>query len=81
MFCIGSRTYYAEYHGIIFNFEYKRDRDYFVAHAKDAKIIAAKEAYDKNKLKFLGRIKVECSNRIGANPDRKRRIKEWYENK
>lgn len=79
MFSIGSRTHYAMWNNILFNFEYVRDCDYFVAHLKDAKRLTAKEAYEHDG--FLNRVKVYASDRLGANQERKKRIKKWYENK
>lgn len=79
MFSIGSRTHYAVWNNILFNFEYVRDCDYFVAHLKDAKRLTAKEEYEHDG--FLNRVKVYASDRLGSNQDRKKRIKRWYENK
>ena len=78
MFGIGSRTYYAIWHDMIFNFEYIRDRNYFVDKAKDAKIISAYDAYKSHKM--LNRICITASDSLGANEERKERIKSWYEN-
>ena len=75
MFGIGSRTYYAEWKNIIFNFEYIRDRNYFVDHAEGALSLTAKEAYDKG---FKHRIQVYASYTLGANKERKERINNWY---
>ncbi len=69
-----SHTTYAAWHGMIFNFEWKRDLDYFLAHAEDAKRISAFKAYSED----VDFIKVEASCR--TNCDRKRRIHEWYLN-
>lgn len=76
---MGTRTYYAEWKGVIYNFAYKRDRDYFLDHAYSSKYISSKQAYsgDYN----IDFIQVPASCQLGANEERKRRIKEWYENK
>ena len=79
MFGIGSRTFYAEWHGMLFNFEYKRDRDYFVAHSIDAKIVSAVNAYDKHKPS--NKIMVRAFDALGANKDRKIRVKNWHGDK
>lgn len=74
MFGIGSRTWYAIWHGIIFNFEYKKDRDYFIVHG-NAEILSAKEVY--NMRGFTNCIKVNCSSSLGSNEYRKSEIKKW----
>ena len=79
MYGIGSRTFYAMYNDILFNFEYKRDRDYFVDNMDGAKRVSALVAYKSKKL--LDAIKVEASCKLGANVERKREINSWYENK
>lgn len=78
MFGIGSRTFYAIWHGIIFNFEYKRDKDYFIAHIKGAHHISAYDAYKSGKLSKSIRV---TSSTIDRKTGRRERIKEWYENK
>ena len=77
MFGLGSRTFYAMLGNLMFNFESKRDRDYFVAHAKGSRIMSASEYY-KIKGSSLHIIKVPASERLGADKDRKRRINRWY---
>lgn len=78
MFGIGSRTHYALWHDIVFNFEYVRDRNYFIAHSKDAKILSAHDAY---KREVSNAIRVDASCKLGANKKRKQRINNWYVNK
>ena len=73
-----SHTTYARWHGMIFNFEWKRDLDYFLAHAKDAVRIYAVEAYAEmfnNNVEF---VKVEASCRFGSDNDRRKRVNQWY---
>lgn len=74
-----SHTTYAVWHDIIFNFEWKWDLDYFLAHAKDAKRIYAVEAY--NRLFSEGKefIKVEASCR-NRHSDREKRVRSWHDN-
>lgn len=74
-----SHTTYAEWHDIIFNFEWKRDLNYFLAHAKDAKRISAVDAW--NKYHGTGRefVRVYCSDVPGRNRFRRFSIKKWYE--
>ena len=76
---VWSHTTYAEYNGRIYNFEWKRDLNYFLDHAKGSKRISAVDAW--NNYHNTGRdfIRVYCSDALGANPERKRRIKKWYE--
>ena len=76
MFCIGGRTYYAEWKGMLFNFESVMDRNYFVAHLKDAKIVPSQKAYKHDK--FLDTIRVYASTALGANVGRKKRIRKWF---
>ena len=72
-----SRTFYAEWHGILFNFEAKRDRDYFLAHLNDAQRISAREAY-----KYTSEaIRVPYSASSASNEHRKEAVKSWYANK
>ena len=66
-------TTYAQWHGIIFNFEDKWDLDYFLAHADGAKRISAVDAWDSHK----DFIRVFSSRCLGRNDDRRKRIKEW----
>ena len=75
MFGIGSRTWYAILNGTIFNFEDKRDRDYFIAHG-NAEVISAKEVYDMHG--FTNCIRVNSSRSLGANRYRKSEIQRWY---
>ena len=75
-----SHTTYAEWHDIIFNFEYKRDLSYFLEHS-DAKRISAVDAWNKYHGTDREFIRVYASDALGANKDRKQRIKSWYENK
>ena len=77
MFGIGSRTFYAVWRGIVFEFEAKRDRDYFIAHG--ARYISAYDVY--RLFHCHDCVRVESSCKLGANAERKRRIKNWYENK
>lgn len=80
MFGIGSRTFYALWHGIIFNFEARKDRDYFIDHSNgEAITITAKAAYDSGKM--LKRVRIYASDRLGSNEDRKERIEKWYEDR
>lgn len=74
-----SHTTYAIWHGIIFNFEHRQDRDYFIDHS-EAKVISAKEVYDMN-YKTRKLIQVPASVCIGTNQGRKKRVKDWYANK
>lgn len=68
-------TTYAEWHGIVFNFEDKWDLDYFLYHAYGAKRISSKEAY--NDYDCRHHIKVFSSRSLGANNYRKRTIRAW----
>lgn len=75
-----SHTTYAKWHGMIFNFEWKRDLDYFLTHAEGAVRIFAVEAYAealKNNVEF---IRVEASCRSGSNSSRKKEVAQWYDN-
>jgi len=76
-----SHTTYAEWHGIIFNFEWKRDLNYFLAHAEDAKRISANESWDKVRGTEKEFVRVYCSDVKWRNDYRRQRIKEWYANK
>lgn len=76
-----SHTTYARWHGMIFNFEWKRDLDYFLAHAKDAVRIYAVEAYTEMFKNNADIIKVEASCRLGSNSSRKKSVQVWYDNK
>ena len=76
MFGIGSRTFYALYNGnIIFNFEAKVDRDYFVSHSLYAECISATEAWKHKNI--LNKVNVPASYAIGRNPYRQKTIAEW----
>ena len=72
-----SRTTYAKWHNIIFNFEWKRDLDYFLAHAEGSERISAVDAW-KTEQDFV-RVYASCTT--GSSRDRKERIKKWYEDK
>lgn len=72
-FGLGSRCFYASYNDIIFKFEDKRDRDYFLNHG--AKYISAKEVYSSGRI--LSAIKVKCSQSLSSNKERKLEIKRW----
>lgn len=76
-----SHTTYAKWHNIIFNFEYKRDLNYFLAHADGSERISAVDAwneYHNTKNEF---VRVYASNALGSNQERKKRVKDWYENR
>ena len=76
-----SHTTYAKWHGIIFNFEWKRDLEYFLVHAEESERIYAVEAYTemfKHNAEF---VKIEASCRQGSNENRKKEIKAWYANR
>lgn len=66
-------TTYAVWKGIVFNFEDKWDLDYFLAHAKGSKRLTFNQAWELNK----EHIKIFSSRSLGANSDRKQRVKEW----
>lgn len=68
-----SRTTYAKWNGVIFNFEQSMDRDYFVAHMNNARKMSAKDAWDTGK----DFIKIYASQNIGGNKLRKRNIRVW----
>ena len=70
-----SRTTYAEWNGIIFNFEQSMDRDYFVHNMTGARKVSAKYAWDTGK----DFVRVYASSSLGANEFRKRKIKAWKE--
>ena len=74
----GSRSYYAEWKNILFNFESKHDRDYFVAHSEEVKVIPAKKAYERQD--WISRVKLRSST-TGLSKERKERIKNWHGNK
>lgn len=74
-----SRTWWAEWHGILFNFEWRRDRSYFLDKLPDVKIVCAKDAYDHPQ--YSNAVRVEASSKLGANRERKERIKTWHENR
>lgn len=80
MFGIGSRCFYAKYKGMIFEFAYKRDRDYFVDVNEEAELILAVDAW-KQYVPKKGFIRVWPSCCLGANKERKERINNWYDNK
>lgn len=72
MFC-WTRTYYALLNGLVFNFEAKEDRDYFVFNSNGlAKNLSAKDAY-----LLQNYIRVESSQKVGENPYRKLAIRKW----
>ena len=78
---VWSHTTYARWHGLIFNFEWKRDLDYFLVHADGAVRIRAVEAYTEafnNDVEF---VKVAASCRAGSNKERRERINDWYVDK
>lgn len=68
-----SHTTYACYKDMIFNFEDKRDLDYFLAHAEDSRRISAIDAWKSNK----NFIRIYSSRCLGANRERSKRIREW----
>ena len=74
-----SRTTYALWHGIIFNFEWKRDLDYFLAHAPDSKRISSVDAWKLYHGTGKEFIRIYCSDVSYRNQDRRKRIKDWYE--
>jgi len=76
-----SHTTYARWHGIIFNFEWKRDLEYFLDHAEDAVRIYAVEAYADRFNNNVDFVKVEASCRLGSNSSRKEAVKTWYANR
>jgi len=76
-----SHTTYARWHGMIFNFEWKRDLEYFLDHAKGAKRIYAVEAYAEMVNNHVDVIKVNASCRCGGNSSRKKEVNNWYANK
>lgn len=71
-----SHTTYAEWHGIVFNFEDKWDLDYFLDHAYGARRISSKEAY--NDFNCCDHIKIFSSRCLGSNAYRKQEIKRWH---
>lgn len=77
MFGLGSRTFYAKWKDIYFQFEYRRDRDYFVAHMEDAEILPAAEYY-KIKGSSLHCIRVHASCCIRSRVDRHKRVEKWF---
>ena len=76
-----SHTTYARWNGMIFNFEWKRDLDYFLAHAEGSKRICAFEAYAEVHNNDIEFIKVEASCRCGGNSSRKNEVNSWYANR
>lgn len=76
-----SHTTYAEWEGIIFNFEWKRDLDYFLNHAHGARRISAKEAWYKWNDTRREFIRVPASCALGSNQYRKKEVQRWYDNK
>ena len=76
-----SHTTYAEWRGIIFNFEWKRDLEYFLAHARGSKRISAVEAWNIYHVTRIDFVRVYCSCSLGANEHRKRKVQKWYENR
>ena len=77
MFGIGSRCFYAICNGIVFMFESKMDRDCFVDTCRDAEIISATNVWKHR----YPRVQVPYSGAVGADPYRKLKVREWYENK
>ena len=76
-----SHTTYAEWNGIIFNFEWKRDLDYFLDNAEGAKRVSAVEAWDKIHGTNKDFIRVRASSCLGSNSERRQRINMWYQAK
>jgi len=76
-----SHTTYAIWHNMIFNFEWKTDLKYFLAHADGAKRICAKDAWDMYHNTDRKFIRVYASSALGKNSYRKKRVKNWYDNK
>lgn len=79
-----SRTTYLDYKGILFNFEDKWDRDYFMAHARGWTVISAQEAYTRPDYKDA--IRIRSSRILTTNPiakGRQKTIRKWkkYGNK
>lgn len=72
------RTFYAKWHGMIFNFEQKMDRDYFVAHADGGSVLSASDAW---KEYGQGFIRVYASSGLESSKTRQKRIKEWRANR
>ena len=72
-------TTYALWHGIIFNFEWKWDLDYFLAHAKDAKRILAVDAYNRRLSEGQDFVKVEASCRH-RHSEREKEVRRWHDN-
>lgn len=73
-----SHTTYALWHDIIFNFEWKWDLDYFLAHAEGAKRIFAVDAYNRrfSEGKQFVRVEASCRHR-GA---REKEVRSWHDN-
>lgn len=74
-----SHTWWAEWRGILFNFEWKRDREYFIDHADGARVVYAQEAY--NDPRYLDAVRVYCSSCLGGNEYRKQEVRNWYANR
>lgn len=68
-------TTYAVWHDMIFNFEWKWDLDYFLAHAKGARRIRAIEAYASDK-PFI-KIEASCRRR---HSEREKEVRRWHDN-
>lgn len=74
-----SRTTYALWRGIVFNFEDKWGLDYFLAHAGGAKRVSCGEAHD---LMYCERfVRVPSSRSLGVNVSRKQKVKQWKEDR
>ena len=73
-----THTTYAVWKDIIFNFEWKRDLDYFLSHMDGAKRLLAIEAYKYHGEKEFVEVRASSS---GANKYRKKKVQAWYDNK
>ena len=77
MFC-WTRTYYAALNELLFNFEAKLDRDYFVSNSNGlAQNVLAKDAYALQHYMLQDFIRVESSQKLGENNHRKLAIRKW----
>lgn len=69
---LGSRSFYALWHGMIFEFQNKAFRDWFVANG-DAEIISSKDVYRSYDFRNFIKVSHHCYKRSKAWEDYKRR--------
>ena len=71
-----SHTTYAIWHGIVFNFEWKRDLDYFLAHAVGSERVFSSKVYKDYDWSKIIKVEASCSKK----DSRYKEVMNWYVN-